>query len=223
MISTVRIVAVLFTLVFPFSVHADLLRFDPRVNPDRVLLECASEIFVTDTQTRDEIAQRYGIIGNINAITELIGRMQALGYRRSGSGGGEVLSRQIPIRLSYTRPMEFRVKADGNGMTLGARRLDGNFRATVAPQLERYISPQGKQDIERAKERWVAERREATDNLRSQLHEKPFPWNNSEKNGLRSRTSGTYSRDQSFRFCNHGYRLVMRAEWQRRIDGPLGN
>jgi hypothetical protein len=210
-------------LAAPLAAQADMLKWSPQVDPNLVTLECRDTRSVPDEQTRDEIARRTGLVGRVNEIAQQIAGMRAAGYRSNGgSGGNERFSYEVPVRLSYARPMEFRIKAATTGMTLGARRLDGRFRAAVPPQAEPHLSPRVKARIEQLKVQWLAEANAATDSLRGQLHEKAFPWNGAEREALRQRSSGSFARVHAFNFCRNNYRLRLRADWRREIDDRLG-
>lgn len=205
------------------TASANTLKWNDSVTPSRVVLECEHDTSVPDSQTRNEIAQREGLVGRVNEIAQYISGMTTAGYRSAGgSGGNERFSYNVPVHLSYTRPLEFKTKVDSNGMRLGARRLDGQFRATVPPRAERYLSPRVKTQIDQLKQRWLNDVRNGTDALKNQLHEKPFPWNQAERDALHRQTHGTFVREQNVTFCRHNYRLHLRAEWRRQVDGVLG-
>jgi hypothetical protein len=198
----------------------------PHMSPPRHELECARNTHVVDRQTRREIehsvnaggasaAKKTGNMTDfMNEVARRIAGMQSVGYVASGAGDNAVYTLNLPMRIVYTRPLEFRARPDNDGVTFGVVRGKSGHRVAVNHDAKRYMKPGNAKQVDQKTAEFVREMDAQTENIRQAVHEKRFDWDAKEDNALRRGGKGTFVRLASYRFCGQTYRVAVNAGWR---------
>jgi hypothetical protein len=196
----------------------------PHVSPASHELECARSGQIVDRQTRREIEERMGVpkagkkdekslVGVMNEVARRIAAMQSAGYEQAGSGQGAVYTLRLPMRITYTRPIEFRAKVDDDAVTLGVVRRESHYEVRVDREALKYMKRENAAQVDAQTAAFVRQMDAQAQRIRDNLHERRFLWDGKERGQLQRGGQGSFVRIASYGFCGQAYRVAATSAW----------
>lgn len=212
------------SLASPPPVAASTVRWtSANVAPQQVTLRCKYQDKITDVQTRDSIARRYGLVGKVQEVTDKMSAMRSAGYRVSGARGSERLEVEVPFSGVFEQPVKFSTRVTNVQAYLFARFPQGRGKIVANNRVKRYLTNENRRYIENTYRGWSERFNGEMQRMERKFGEYVFPLNDSERPDLSRAMRGSVSKGiNDFGICETRYDVRVKAVWERSVARGLG-
>lgn len=210
---------VLFSLSLPSALASTLRLASVHVSPNEIEFTCERSGSLVDRQTRDSITRRYGLVGKVNEINQMISGMRNTGYVSEGNPGRERLHRTVPYRGVFKKSMKF-----GKSATLTEAHIYGAFagpgqgRLLADNRVKPYLLDDNRKKIESDYRNWAEQFDGELNALRRTMNDYIYVYANSERPDLSKAMRGTIRKAVPFNVCGKPYKVTIQINWERAIN-----
>jgi hypothetical protein len=210
-------------VILPDAIASTLRVISVQVSPSEIEFTCERSSSIVDVQTRESIARRYGLVGKVNEITQMISAMRSVGYRVDGADGQERLQINVPYRGFFQKTMKFNARATLTEAHLFGRYAGpGRGRAIVDNRVKQYLTDANRAQVEKNYEGWANQFDTELDAVRGSMNDHLLVFFDAERPDLSHAMHGVIHKVAPINVCKKHYKVAVQIRWERSVALELG-